>query len=319
MKKRLEKRFFSVAAAVFLLTVSVLPAAATSYGSVDMGYSGVLDTQTGKPVTGASSTGGSSSRISIGDGAVYDTSSNRYCYSVDGGEVEMNYPSGIVTTSPVSISVPEGMTARLFRNGTEIENADLSSIAAPGKYILRFSETEMTYLSFTVVGELTGIITGYQLPAGFSVVSATLDGAAVVASSYVDMSREGTYAVKYRCEKTGVSYTLNVTIDNTPPVLKLEGVENGRTRQPVDISDIEPGAAISIMLNGEKIKYEDVLSESGTYNIILQDEAGNTSAYTFVIGIYFNLSAGLFVLILVALLAALAIYLVLSRKKMRVR
>ncbi len=316
----MKRIMITLALAVMLVLASVVPAFAVSYGGVNMDYEGELDTQTGKPVTENVPEGSSSgSRVSIGDGAVFDRNANKYCYTVNGAEVQMNVPSGVITTGEVSITVPEGTETHLFLNGAELPGVDLTHITGAGKYVLRFSDTEEKYLTFTIVGAVTGLITGYQLPDGFNVTAASLNDASLEASSYVDMSQEGVYVIKYQCSRTGIAYTLAVTIDNTPPVLKLEAVKDGYAKGPVDISDVEPGATVSITLNGEKIKKENVLTESGNYEILLTDSAGNTSSYSFVIGVYFNAAAGVFIAVLVLLLAALVVYLLLARRKIRVR
>ncbi len=301
------------------LMVFAVPSFAVSYGGVDMEYSGEIDIRSGLPASDDNSGTSAGSRVSIGDGAVYDRDTKMYCYSVYGGEVAMNIPSGAVTTSPVSITIPEGMETRLYINGEELTGVDYANIGAVGKYVLRFSDTEEKFLTFTIVGSVTGIITGYQIPAGFTVSSATFNDSPLEASTYVDMSQEGVYAVSYYCAKTGVTHYLNVTIDNTPPVLKLEGVENGYAKGPVDISDLDKDAHIYITLNGDKLKYEDVLTQSGTYDIIVSDDAGNVSSYSFVIGVYFNAAAGVVILVILLLVAGLAVYLILSRRKLRVR
>ena len=71
--------------------------------------------------------------------------------------------------------------------------------------------------------------------------------------------------------------------------------------------------------DGEKIAKKYLLTESGEYVIELADEAGNKSSYSFTILIYFDGSSWLFFLIVLAAIVTLVIYLLHSRKHLRVR
>jgi hypothetical protein len=119
--------------------------------------------------------------------------------------------------------------------------------------------------------------------------------------------------------KTNVSYQLLLKTDFTGPVLSLENVENGKAQGPVDISDAKKAAYITIYHDGEKIGRKDVLTESGEYYIELADEAGNKTTYSFTILIYFDGNSWLFFLLIIGSCVGIIIYLVHSRKHLRVR
>ena len=78
-------------------------------------------------------------------------------------------------------------------------------------------------------------------------------------------------------------------------------------------------AHITIYHDGEKIGKKDVLTESGEYFIELADEAGNKTTYSFTILIYFDGNSWLFFLLIISSCVAIIIYLVHSRKHLRVR
>ena len=259
-------------------------------------------------------------RISIGS-AEYDTKQKKFVYRMNSQEIFTNLPDGIVTTGTFSAEVPGGMAARLFRDGVELPDADLSAVTEPGKYILMFGNNSSDSMKFTILSDVTGVVREYVLPTGFTLTSVTYNGEPVEqASTYIaDLSGEGRYEIRYGCAKADLSYALNVTVDHTAPTLKLEAVQDGYAAGPVDISDLEQNTRISILLNGEPLGYSKELTKSGTYQITLQDAAGNITTYHFVIRVYFNFNTFVFLFILVGVLAALTVYLVLSRKKLRIR
>ena len=112
--------------------------------------------------------------------------------------------------------------------------------------------------------------------------------------SKVLMQKDGSYQVQYECPKSGMSYTLQTIVDHTPPKLALENVVNGLAKGPVDISDLEEDCKIAITLNGGSMSYREELTLSGDYVIVLQDEAGNLTDYTFTILPYFDTSSWIF-------------------------
>ena len=102
-------------------------------------------------------------------------------------------------------------------------------------------------------------------------------------------------------------------------LLALEAVENGRARGPVSLEDLEEGAYISVYYNDKQIPYQQVLEDSGDYHVLIMDQAGNLSEYYFTILIYFDLNSLVFMAMVVGVLAAVGVYLWLSRKRLKIR
>lgn len=296
----------------------ILSASTAFAAQVDMDYEGELDIASDRPVTDGVDT--AKIKINLGNNCIYDREAQKYIYSTDNIEVSMNYPDGIITTDKVVISFAEGLLPTLYRDGNQVVDPDFTAITEPGKYILSFNDQTNFNVRFTIVNDLTGAITDYQIPNAFAITSATLDGEDIeYGPNHVTMNEEGHYNIAYKCSATGITHTLNVTLDHIAPVLKLEAVENGVAAGPVDISDAEDNSTVSILLNNEKIKYSKQLTESGTYNITISDKAGNVSTYDFVIRVYFNFNSIAFIGILILVIAAVVAYIVISRKKLRIR
>lgn len=75
--------------------------------------------------------------------------------------------------------------------------------------------------------------------------------------------------------------TKTITLDKTPPVITVNGAENGKaTNQDVTISFAGDETAT---LNGQVITNGKVVTEEGDYHLIVTDLAGNTSTFSFTI------------------------------------
>lgn len=315
-----KQRFFpALLAMAAVLTVTA--------SAVEFGYSGLLDTETGDPIESSSDEDGIdaySSRVRVSDGVYYDRNRMGYVYESSGGQQVMcTVASGMVVQEAVRVVPDEGVSVILYKDGTAVEEPDLTHISEVGDYVVEVvavGDQASQVISFSIVGDVTSRMEGYSMPDGFIITGATLDEQDTAWDrSYISMTEEGEYDITYRCSRNGLDYELKVGVDHTPPVLALEGVENGRARQPVSLADLEDGASITIQLNGKQISYREELTESGDYRIWVMDAAGNLTTYEFSILVYFDFNSLVFMGMLAAVLAAVGIYIVLSRKRLEVR
>ena len=323
--------------AVFLVAAMLLllqtPGLAMNL-ELDLDYSGPINSYTGAPAGG----GGSSQnqeRVPVSAGIYYDRSERAYIYDLGGafGEtVSASVADGMIVNEPVRITPSQGLNVRLYRDGDLVENPDLTLIENTGRYVLEaqtLGEQYVRVMNFTVVGATTCLINSYPMPSGFVIKSVEMNvkdenGEWIPAQpqwdrSKVHMQKDGSYQVQYECPKSGISYTLQTIVDHTPPKLALENVVNGLARGPVDISDLEEGCKIGITLNGGKMSYREELTLSGDYEIVLLDEAGNHTNYTFTILVYLDSNSWIFFGLVVLVLAGTGLYLYRGRKNLRVR
>ena len=200
---------------------------------------------------------------------------------------------GMFVTEPVEIQVPNGVVPTLYLDGNEVQEANYNHIEEPGAYVLQATGTSSRseqILAFTILKKTTGKLETFTVPEGFTITDARLDGALTKhTSSSVDMTEEGGYAVHYRCNATDTLYELEIEVDHTPPTLKLEAVKDNVAKGPVDISDMEEGVTANIKLGNKEVKAKDKLTQSGIYHIVLTDQAGNQTTYSFRILMYFNM------------------------------
>ena len=302
---------------ISLILAALFAFSALSCHAVDIEYDGEVSAEEGENESGNEKT---KTRVDIGDGTLFDTKTGRYIYKIGETEVSINYPRDAIVTSDVQFTVSGGTAYSVYLDGKEITKPSGNSVSEPGGYVIVVSNNDEEAIRFTIAGKKTGKLYSYKVPENFEIVSASLDGKDIKPSNNsVDMDKEGEYVINYRCIKTEENYNVDIIVDHTAPTLALKEVVDGHASGPVDISDLERGAKIKVYVDGTLINAKDKLEQSGLYNILIEDEAGNQNDYSFRIDIYFNFDAIAFIVIIVLLLIALTVYLVLSRKKLRIR
>lgn len=307
---------------IVLLLLTALPVSAAA-AEVDMNYTGILDSYTGLPA-GQNAVPEDAERVWLNNNTFYDFTTNRFIYELSSGtELSSTVADGMITNGPVSLELSGGSSGRLYRNGTALDTSDYTDLTEPGKYVVSInSNTGVTVepLCFTIVGSETCMPEEYVLPEGFSFTEVLRDDALIEYSAgQVRLAEEGSYRMSYVCRSTGLLYGLKTKVDRTPPVLELAEVVDGEARGPVTLYDLEPNTSLRIERDGRELNFTQELNESGNYHIWLRDAAGNSTEYQFRIRIYLNVNAIVFVVLILALILLMIIYLVYSRKKLRIR
>ena len=308
-------------AAVLCLPVSV--SAAAVHSEIEN-----IDPYTGEPLESYAENGndGGYARVWVNGTTQYDRDEKMYAYEnadVSPNSFYASVADGMFVTEPVEIKIPTGVTPTLYLDGKEISDVNFAHIEEPGAYVLEatgIGATSSRIMEFSILTKITGKLETFTVPEGFTITDARLDGALTSHDAKsVEMTDEGGYVVHYRCNAAERTYSLEVEVDHTPPTLKLEAVKDNVAKGPVDISDMEEGVTANIKLGNKEVKAKDTLTQSGIYHIVLTDQAGNQTTYSFRILMYFNMSSIGFIILLLAAVAALVIYLVISRRKLRVR
>ncbi len=106
-----------------------------------------------------------------------------------------------------------------------------------------------------------------------------------VANRKLYLHDEGTYKVLILDNKTNKEYSFEITIDTTPPTLEITGVENGgKTKKVVTLKNVsETPYELIIYVDGVKFEYKlgNEIEKCGRFEILLLDEAGNKTEYSF--------------------------------------
>lgn len=255
----------------------------------------------------------------------YDSAQNTFLYFVNANAsqaVRSNVADGMITEQAVTVTADAGVPLEVYLNGERLESISGGTFQSPGEYVVMYigGNVAERLFTFTIVPKLCNSVSSYTLPTGFEFVEATFNNAPMAFDkNYIQLAEEGEYNIHYRCIKTNVPYQLRLKTDFTGPVLSLAAVKDGYAQGPVDISEAQNAAYVTILHDGEQIARKDVLTESGEYYIELADEAGNKSSYSFTILIYFDGNSWLFFLLVLFSCVGIIIYLVHARKHLRVR
>ena len=310
------KKLISICISLILLLASAALCFADGLYEVDAQSGQIVGTKTGddEDLVGY---------VRLSPNCAYDMNSATYVYTgmgTTGAEFTSNVYSGMYVNDLVKLNSDATAQLRVYLNGEELEYNGEGEFMEPGSYIVRDKGNTMIF-GFTILNDVTNAVNAYELPPVFFVDTATFNGDALSQfSNSVDMTQDGDYFVSYYCYDTGVNYRLYVTIDHTAPVLEINGVnEDGFARNAVQLLNIESNSTVDITKDGSEYKFDTVLSDTGDYEIVYTDEAGNSSIYNFTIRPYLDLNAWMVLLIVILLLIGTAAFMIYSRTHMRVR
>ncbi len=263
-----------------------------------------------------------SSRISIGNGILYDSQEKRYMYPVGTEYVYSNVLDQMITQNDVTITADAGVEYTVYLNGDAVDISDDSTVDEAGSYTVMTgkSGSQTEAFSFTIVGSAINQPDVYELPSTCVTTKVAKDGAEVSSDTRsIDLSEEGHYVIEYMCVRNDITYSLDFTVDHTAPTLTLDGVKGNKARGKVTIKDIEDGTSITIEKDGSDIKARTQITQPGSYTVRATDQAGNSTVYSFYILFYLNAGGITFLILAVVGVAAVAVYLYISRKRMRIR
>ncbi len=129
---------------------------------------------------------------------------------------------------------------------------------------------------------------------------------------------EGQYKITVFDNSVNKEFSFNLTLDTTPPIIDLVGVENGGyTKSEVTTKNpSETPIFLTLINNGTEEEYElgGKLENTGTYKLIVSDIAGNLTEYEFTIVYSFNGATIALFGGLLAIVVIIIIFLVSTRK-----
>ncbi len=128
----------------------------------------------------------------------------------------------------------------------------------------------------------------------------------------VRLTENGDYVIGVTGIGTISSFRFTVTIDNTPPSITLEGVENrGVTARNVSIKGLRSGDNVKVYKNGVLVSDVDVgisasvpeITTGGDYRVVVTNLQGVSSEYTFTRKSIANAATSIFLIVVIALAA----------------
>lgn len=187
-------------------------------------------------------------------------------------------------SNSVTVTAAEDVTLILTKGEEVVEYKLGDAITEVGDYTLTVTDAlgNKAKLSFTIVESLVQKFEyNFDETPGFEKVLVNGEEKRLNYGT-LELLEDGTYEVEVVSD--GATYSFKVTVDMTAPTLKLEGVaDKGTTKSGVTLSDLSEKATVEVYRNDEKVEYTfgEMLTEVGEYRVVVTDEAGNTTAYTF--------------------------------------
>ena len=312
------------------LACSGMSAAVFAAGDTDdeFTYSGPLDPDTNEPVREEQEA--DSGRVKLSETMYYDKNTRSFVYPINNGqsEVRSSAADGMVTSEPVTIYAASDTSIVVHQDGNQL-SGKVQTLKNPGEYVISTQAgSDMTRLfSVTIVGKTTNGLQHFEVPEGFYMTGAELDGSGYYYTRFgTDLAAEGEYFLSYMCSASEKVYTLTVTIDRTPPELQFSGKidEENQVRSALEFTGVEEGGSVVVTRDGAKVNARAdsegvyTLKDSGLYKIQDYDAAGNMTEYQYRIMMYFNVSSILFVLVAALLVIGIGIYVLIRRKSLKI-
>jgi len=323
MKITTSYRRLAALLAALLLAISLAPAA-----FADTSYTGPIDPETNEPVADSRSEGRSQTALS--DSCYYDRTTHDFAYPLSGvlTEVHASVADGMYVSTAVSVNDSGDGSVLIYKDGSPY-TGDATNIRDIGSYTVSYRQGGSTrrLFSFNIIGKTTNLIHQFEVPDGFYITEAIRDEADIYQDRFtLDMEPEGHYTVTYEGLSTDLTYTLDVTIDRTPPALEFQGRVDSRQRvhSALSFSGMEEGDTIYLLQDGTEVEPEldydgtGRILDPGNYIMRVYDAAGNMKEYSFTIMMYFNASSWLFFLLVIGVVAGVAVYIYLKRKKLKI-
>ena len=258
---------------------------------------------------------------------VTDIAGNRATYTVNHKSVNhytLTDPSksdsvvitdGVVNNSSVTFtSYDDSRIRRVFRNSKLVTDYESTSFNSTGHWELLIEDAigNQSYESFYILNndlsefEYTAPY-GYEVTEVWKVISE--DSRSLLpelVGSKIFLNENGNYVVVVTSTKTTSSFNFTVAINDTPPVAKLVGADNGGvTARDVTLTGLKTGDVIKVYKNGALIQTSTVgissnsptITTSGNYRIEVTNIQGVTAVYTFTRKPIASASASVFIVI----------------------
>ena len=184
----------------------------------------------------------------------------------------------------VTITATEEVFIMLAKDDTVLDYELGTELTAPGRYSVMIQDLlgNTDRFSFTIIEPKVNAFThNFDDVPGFEMV--VMNGSEKRLNyGTLELFEDGTYEVGVIAN--GKTYTFTITIDAVAPTLVLNGVVNGgTTKDSVTITDISEPSRVTVYLNDKEISYThgNILKNGGNYKVVVTDECGNFTEYSF--------------------------------------
>ena len=229
-----------------------------------------------------------------------------------------NIGNGLISNGGVVFENDEKLTVLVTKDNRVVAYEFGQTLDAEGSYkvILRDGYGNEQTIEFLIVSGIKKSL-DYTLGENVEILSVKRDGESIEAeSNRLNFTEDGTYIVTARAD--GKEYEFALLLDATPPTIVIDGVENGGVADAVvTLSEPSEQATVEVYFNGELIPYElgQELSEYGEYRVVVTDQAGNVSEYSFTLEHILNGGAIALIVIVILVVIGVIVAVVIMRKK----
>lgn len=202
---------------------------------------------------------------------------------------DINVYSGGISSEGVKLVAYENLKIVMYYNDKPIEYEFEQTLKDDGEY------------SYTLVDELGNRTTNffYIITKKKQNLNHILQEDIIVSSVIKDeenyefallenklyLYEEGIYKVNVLDNAKGKEYSFEITLDSTAPTLELVNVKNGgTTKKLVSMKNIsEQPSTLDVVVDGVNFDYQigEEIEKCGRFTVVLTDEAGNSTTYTF--------------------------------------
>lgn len=202
---------------------------------------------------------------------------------------DINVYRGGISNGDVRLIAYENLKIVMYKNGKPIDYSFEQILNDEGEYSYTIIDElgNRTSSFFTIITKRKQNL-NHILQEDISVISVLKDDENYeyqVLDNNLYLYDEGSYLVNILDERTSKEYSFKITLDTTPPTLELVGVENGGTTKKVVVMKnvSEQPYSIYITVDGAPFDYKmgEEIEKCGRFIVVLTDEAGNSTTYTF--------------------------------------
>lgn len=229
-----------------------------------------------------------------------------------------NVGNGLIASESVLIDSNEKLTVTVTKDNQVIDYVFGQPLEDEGSYkvLMKDAYGNEKLLEFSIVKGVKATL-DYTLGENVSVLSVDRDGEEILLkNNRLNFTESGIYTVT--AEVDGKAYSFVLELDATAPTLELIGVKDGGVSgKSVTLDNLSEQATVEVYKDGELIEYElgNELSEYGDYRVVVTDEAGNQTEYTFTLKHILNGGAvALIVIGIIVLIGGVAAVLIMRKK-----
>ncbi len=229
-----------------------------------------------------------------------------------------NIGNGLIASENVQIVNGEKLTVTVMKDNQVIDYEFGQPLEAEGSYkvLMKDAYGNEKTLGFTIVKGVKTTL-DYTLGESVSVLKIERDGEEILfEGNRLNFTESGAYTVTAEAE--GKTYSFVLELDNIAPTLELIGVKDGGVSgKAVTLDNLSEQATVEVFKDGELTPYElgSELKEYGEYRVVVTDEAGNQTEYSFTLKHVLNGGAvALIVIGIVVLVGGVAAILVMRKK-----